>query len=455
MASRAVPPHHHMADPIELVALTAQGNAEVEAEILLRQALGFDLENDEHDFRAYLSYVKIYWPGNETEDHFLRLFADIVTFLRGLAGEERPTIQSHIDYLVGDRHHFYFKTTPAFSDVREMVVKDTVLLILGLWTLTRSYFVPLHGREAHILQICSKQPPQNTLQQPPRDTIQQPRQSALQQSVYDIISKSGILPNPDEEPAVRLDTRSTQQDLEGGGLISTPPFSPHSAIDLVGSLSIPTKKLNLFKLKVLADVQILWTDNVSRHMLLSRRGQEWYIELFALPCAMQGGACDVLRDAVGIPAGLMYEIELSYANLFNPVPPSKTHRYAGMLLALPLWCWCVSCSSARLRRRHLAAGTKEEELPRWDQARLPDDPRLKEVTNREPVVWWDRTSFENLWPRIQALDQCLQGAKPWSFWVLLRDNRNTVQYWTFLFGTIVLVLTVMQVVLGLLQVTQG
>ncbi len=74
--------------------------------------------------------------------------------------------------------------------------------------------------------------------------------------------------------------------------------------------------------------------------------------------------------------------------------------------------------------------------------------------------------------RIQPLDQCLQDAKPWNFWVLLRDNRDTVQYWTFLlvappslpslslqdqtstglldtdrFGSIVLVLTMLQVIL--------
>lgn len=63
---------------------------------------------------------------------------------------------------------------------------------------------------------------------------------------------------------------------------------------------------------------------------------------------------------------------------------------------------------------------------------LPFDPFLRELAEEEACSWWDQGTFENLWARIVALDLCLDEARPWSFWVLLRDRRNTVQYWTFL-----------------------
>lgn len=161
---------------------------------------------------------------------------------------------------------------------------------------------------------------------------------------------------------------------------------------------------------------------------------------------MQGGAHDVLRD-VGISVDVIHEIELSYANLFNPKPISGLHKHLGKFIGVSLWCWCLHCSSRRLRDKtfrrlkeraasslgavYSRARGKKAIRGRDGQVAVPFDPLLIELAESE-ASWWEQGTFENLWPRIVALDRCLQEARPWNFWVLLRDNRDTVQYWTFL-----------------------
>jgi magnesium-transporting ATPase (P-type) len=84
---------------------------------------------------------------------------------------------------------------------------------------------------------------------------------------------------------------------------------------------------------------------------------------------------------------------------------------------------------------------------------------------------WDQMTFPHLWTRILHLEHALQNAKPWSFWVLFRDRREKLPFWTFLlvlpvliryfvanvfrFATIILLLTFLQVILGVVQVIAG
>ena len=51
---------------------------------------------------------------------------------------------------------------------------------------------------------------------------------------------------------------------------------------------------------------------------------------------------------------------------------------------------------------------------------------------KKDATQWSQTEYAQLWPRIMALDAHLWQTKPWSFSVLFRDRRNTIQYWTFL-----------------------
>jgi len=175
--------------------------------------------------------------------------------------------------------------------------------------------------------------------------------------------------------------------------------------------------------------------------------------VFSLPCALQGGAETVLAQ-VGIRTDLIDEIEASYANLFNPQTPSTVHRHLGAFTGLRYWCWCLGCACQRLRAQELRKmnGKKPSGQTRRQTGRVVRYDRVLQTLMESKATPWHRTEFRRLWPRILALEAHLQAARPWNFWVLFRDRRDTVQYWTFLFGTLVLALTVASVALAAAQV---
>ena len=49
----------------------------------LAASLGFDSLEDEALFAPYITYVQAYWPGKGTKADFMRLFKEIVVYLRG------------------------------------------------------------------------------------------------------------------------------------------------------------------------------------------------------------------------------------------------------------------------------------------------------------------------------------------------------------------------------------
>lgn len=281
----------------------------------------------------------------------------------------------------------------------------------------QSYFVSLRGDSRRILlAYCSNNKRDFS------DSL------SLGETPSELIRKSGLLPSS-------LETVGAKEG-KGDGTKTTPQFALHPSLGIVESLEIATTALNAFKLSNLGAVRILWTNNISRHMLLSIHAQKWYLELFALPSAL-GGRGGFLQSA-GISKELMCEIESSYANLFNPRKPSSLHRSFGLICGLKYWCWCLSCSSTRLmnqqikmlkRRAPSASGPREARLV--DSARPKYDPALKELMKGK-ASWWNQSEFKELWPRIVALDAHLSVSKPWSFWVIFRDRRDSVQFWTFL-----------------------
>lgn len=392
-------------------------------------SLGVESPDSLAHSQPYIKYIENQWTGKRTKGDYMGLFADILSYFHGICSpialnfsepeltvnitaHPNDSIQSCIEVLTADAANVYFNDTPASSEVRKMAVTDAVVLILGTWALMKSYFVPSQGRQSHILSVTANH---NVGCGP------------LDRSPASLINGSGLLPNPKES------TKMEQNDQDVASAVSA-AFSLHSSAGLVESLSITSRDLNLVKLVRLARVRVLWTDNVSRHLLLSKRGKRHYLELFALPCALESGT------RISLSPALADEIQSSYANLFNPCSTTSFtrvfHVMLGTFVGLRLWCWCITCSSRRLRTKELRR-LQDKRSPRGQQERailekIPHDPFLAELANRE-ATWWDQTEFENLWPRILALDKCLQEAKPWSFWVLLRDNRDTVQYWTFLY----------------------
>jgi hypothetical protein len=272
-----------------------------------------------------------------------------------------------------------------------------------------SYFVPQRGDARHVLAAYSCVT----------------RKDPLNTTLTELVLKSNLLPNPAEVAAA----------ISGKECISPcSQFSLHPAVGSVESLDIPTLSLNASKLANLGAVRILWTHNLSRHMILSNHAKMYYLELFALPSALQGGPDAVLHSA-GISSDLMDEICQSYANLFNPIKTPVWHRRLLKYVAGDFWCWCLYCSSQRLRRSQLKYLKSMHRAPKMSRhlntTRIVFDISLQELMDHR-ATGWDQTEFRNLWPRIQALDAHLAASKPWNFWVIFRDRRDSVQFWTFL-----------------------
>ncbi|KAK4198398.1 hypothetical protein QBC40DRAFT_94296 [Triangularia verruculosa] len=384
----------------------------------------------------YLDYIEASWPGRGMKDDYIRFVIEVVT---AFGNAPYPSVQEYINGLIAVSGHYFFDDTLPNSPSRATAVKDIVLIILGVWLLMEPYTTPARNDQRCILEAyCVRQKTHYS-----EDTT-------LCNHLPDLVAKSGLLPNPQE---VTLSNSS----LSLADTTPRPETSHHlhAYFGMQESLSITPKRLNAVKLSTLGGVKFTWTNNISRHLLLTRHaGERHTLELFALPCALQGGNNNALINTGIISAELVDEIEASYAVLFNPVKASYLHRTIGRwALGLRYWCWCLDCSSHQLRKTTLEALKRRQN--RTNRAGQYD-PRLETLLEGgHAAEWqseWDQTEFKSLWPRILALDAHLEGSKPWSFWVIFRDRRDTLQYWTFLFGSIILILTVVQVILGAAQV---
>lgn len=257
----------------------------------------------------------------------------------------------------------------------------------------------------------------------------------LEIPLVDLVRKSGLLPHTSETMACARSRMSplsgNNETFEVSSLSNREQIPLHPSLGSVESLSITAGSLNAFKLAQLGAIHVQWTSNLSRHMLLSNHAGKFYLELFAMPSALGPGPDQVLKH-IGIPCELMDEIRQSYANLFNPKSPSRWHHYLGNPLGARMWCWCLSCASRRLRNSELRKLKSTLPMPEGSSASKPRlDPDMR-VSMNDRALGWDQREFENLWPRIIALEGHLAQSKPWSFWVIFRDRRDSIQFWTFL-----------------------
>lgn len=319
-------------------------------------------------------------------------------------------VNKYIGSLNVTNNHFYFDDVlclPSKNDkVRAEHIKDTIYHMLGLYSLFSNYFVT---RTAPFLYIERK------IGKRPHFTLRE------------LISNSELLPSPSEEdeppPILPFGQRAKKVNI-------------HSS--LVESLAITAKRLNAYTLSTYAQTRILWTSNISRHMLLSQFEGHHYIELFALPCTLEGRS-EAQLQKIGLSSALLYEIRDSYAIMLNPVEQNLPHQFAfpnrpALYHARMQWiCPCISCSSWRLlyrEMRSLRTPGSLRVLP-WDCATLGYDAKLEELAAKKPMAW-SQSHFRNLWPRIMVLDAHLRESRPRSLWFLFRDRRDTLQFWTFL-----------------------
>lgn len=206
-------------------------------------------------------------------------------------------------------------------------------------------------------------------------------------------------------------------------------------LDSIESLHIAATHLNAHTLSTFEAVEITWTHNISRHMLLCKRGGRHILELFALPSAFD--ATILTSDVVSITSEYTQEITESYSILFNAQLERPQHAILGKVFGLGRFCWCWSCSSLRFRDKAIFEHQKHSEV-KGSRAKCCHtvyasefDPRIVELMGNEPSDWTPEL-FPSLWSRIVVLEDHLHSAKPWNIWILFRDKRDTLQFWTFL-----------------------
>jgi len=328
----------------------------------LAHLLGFMKYPEDESATPYLEYIIEQGRDDAAINDYIRLFKDVVEYFANSHND--PTIGSYIFFHIAEPNHYYFNDPPS-SDTRADDVTDTILYILGIWTLMKRYFEALRGDLRHVVWaycIHNGKPVSETF--------------ALGETLPWLLAGSRLLPSGEQhrygakkdgssavEPIEVLlkpfatPDWSADEDLKAAlrsfiaactstsSLVScaalldlTSSLQLHASLDLIESLFIDPSVLNAFKLLTLANVHIHWMDNISWHLLLSIYDQQYYLEVFALPSAIQDGGENIFHK-IGISRKLMDEIQDSYAALFNPQPPSYLHNRLGKLVELRFWCW--------------------------------------------------------------------------------------------------------------------
>ncbi|KAF2818113.1 hypothetical protein CC86DRAFT_364684 [Ophiobolus disseminans] len=467
----------------------------IDDRVRLAIALGFTATNT--SVEPYLDYILKQYTGNATTEEYVELFIEVVEHFRsGASANATPTIQTLLDKYSSSGFRNVFSDTPAGDLKRKEHVEDTVMCICGTWTAMLSsfqhrsrsskvvaaynLFAARSTPHAATTTTAAATPITTAATQPAPNTV---GVAPYNESVAGLINGSGLLPGGqwdyiisyENDAATRLagqvfnvpgcsNQNPTQKTLTFTcGQAPTSQIFPYELpYALLGDLnaqeaqSVRATKLNAFTLNVLSAVDILWTPNVSRHMLLTKVGGRAALELFSLPCAL--GA--ITSPTAGISIELGQEIEDTYAVLFNAWDNASWHARRGKFLGIHKVCWCWSCSAARYRQRCIiSCRTRAPVSPRHHKRNVTSnmhqgifDPKLEELMTGELIGNWTPEVFPKLWPRIARLEQHLQTSRPWSLSVLFRDRRDTMQFWTFLFATVVVFLTFVQVLVGVAQV---
>ncbi|OAG03833.1 uncharacterized protein CC84DRAFT_1197442 [Paraphaeosphaeria sporulosa] len=456
--------------------------------VRLAHALGFNDYPTNSTAEPYLNYIQKQYAGSETIEVYIDLFIEVIEHFRPGAVANGtpivPTVRTLTEKYALSGFRDVFADTLAGDPRRKEHVEDTVMCIIGTWTMMLSSFqyknrsrkvVAAYSifTDATISQTTTPITPSSTTSTPPSVVV-----APYDNSVAGLIAGSGLLPGGQWDHRISVENDATMRMIalmfnaadasnrsplqtllspsSGRALpCQTSPYALLEELNAQESLSIRATRLNAFTLNVLSAVDILWTPNVSRHMLLTKISGRFVLELFSLPCAFDA----ITSPAVGIPVELTQEIEESYAVLFNAWPNAPFHAKFGALVGLRKVCWCWSCSAYRYRQRCITAWkTRAPVTPRRKSKVASNlhnsdfDPTLETLMTSQSMSDWTPEDFPTLWPRIARLEQHLQTSRPWSLGVLFRDRRDTMQFWTFLFATVVVFLTVVQVLLGVAQV---
>jgi hypothetical protein len=430
----------------------------------LAHALGFPEYPTSTIAEPYLNYIANRYVGRGTLEGYLKLVIHVIEYFKLDSNEDAlpaKDIQGLLNTL-GASSHEYFSDTKAGSQTRRDDVEDTILYIIGTWTLLVSSFIhlPVAGGARKIVLAYSIRAQEN---------LSASQCHPYSETISGLITGSGLLPTaghwgaPDRSDDTTMEVKAAVQLMAmfrgsqslGPNSTSTPAGSTLSLhkldsarrgdtrmslryledLDSLESLHVDNTRLNAYTLNVFGVVHIAWTHNISRHMLLCRRGNRHVLEVFALPSALS--AATLTSSAVGITPEYVQEVMESYSVLFNAWSDTPRHAKYGKLFDPFGFCWCWSCSARRYRTRVISSHRElsKRRAPGAKRSRSQYasefDPLLIELMENEPSDWTPEF-FPSLWSRIMVLEDHLQAAKPWNIWVLFRDRRDTLQFWTFL-----------------------
>jgi hypothetical protein len=444
-------------------AMSRKRDAPNSLRIELAHALGFPSYPTTTEADPYLNYITNRYIGRGTLEGYLKLVIHVARHFQTDDDEKSlpgTSIQGLVESLTASSNE-HFLDTESGSQTRRDDVEDTILYIVGVWSLMLSSFVhlPFAGGARKITLAYGIRA---------QESCNTSRCHPYEETVSGLTKGCGLMPTPgqwslagseddgaDLKAAVQLmamlrgsqsSSAATTPNLQG----SAPSLYSFEAVgrtdsrislrflddlDAMESLHVAARRLNAHTLNVFGAVDIVWTHNISRHMLLCKRGGRHVLELFALPSAL--GAASLISDAVGIAPEYAQEVRESYSILFNARPHPRRHARLGKILGFGRFCWCWSCSSLRYRdfvisgyRRHSEKRTPGAQRGHSSYA-SEFDPLLVELMGNEPSDWTPEI-FPSLWSRIVALEEHLLAAKPWNIWILFRDHRDSLQFWTFL-----------------------
>jgi hypothetical protein len=413
----------------------------------LARTLGFP--NHPHDATAepYLHYLTNRCIGGYTMEAYIELLMMVVKYFDGVPADtsEKKSIQGLLDDI---------SSSPTYAQRNREDVEDTVLYVIGTLTLLLSSFIHLpmagglrkvtatynlrtygsacgtqcYGEDLSGLVVGSGLLPVPIHYLPPDHTIRKDGsfQTAATPSAFPRSSSaSSATRRVDIGASTSISTDDDLQRRVSLGFLHD--------LDSLESLTINATRLNAYTLNVFGAVDIAWTHNISRHLSLSKRDGRYTLEVFSLPCALNATSMRLS----GVSTELAQEIRETYSLLFNALHRIPRHVKLARKIGIGSFCWCRFCSMRRHQNRAIMSYktfSKHRTLGATRAQRTHDieyDPLLVELMSSEPSDWTP-DMFPHLWARIVILEEHLEEAKPWSVWVLFRDRRDTLQFWTFL-----------------------
>lgn len=421
--------------------------------VVLAHALGYDNYPNDPSAEPHIRYIANRYIGRGTLEEYFSLFVRVIKHfsadgdkLAQLSTGSR-SIRALLDALISSDGEAMFADTKADSVPRKEDVEDTVMYIVGTWAMLLGSFVQAPSGFRKVTLAYNLQ-----------TGVEYSHKEAYDENLEGLIRRSCLLPSPYVRPpptqagpdddavrtAMKLVSLLNQSNGSHRSGIGRSPSSlsllarsavTMDAMDSLESLSIKATRVNAFTLNVLAAAKIQWTYNISQHMLLSRIGGRHVLEIFALPCALNAPS---LASAVGISSELRQEIQESYGILFKAWPNPPKHARIWRWLGIRKFCWCWSCSAHRHRacmvqkyRKICAYKPRISTRVRKSNFQSEYDPLLVALMNGTEASDWTQELFPCLWSRVVELEEHLQAAKPWSIWILFRDRRDTLQFWTF------------------------